>query len=1235
MSLLASFIVNKTTTGDQIDPIVKVNQEDNSFIVAWSGWTNKSNPNDPNKYDIFVKKIRFSNMQGDAANPDLLVNTAYVNGRQRNPLLAFDYFRKEVMVAWVDYDGQDIGTTETPNIGSYATRIKIYETNLGFIPTPQFRLNDVTAGDQKVTSIEVAQSNGDFNIVCESQNYSSSTSTDIVFRKFSRLYEYHFGPGSTETIINNYLTGNQSQPEITMNSASENYIISWTSNAQDGDQGGIYMKVYDKSGTVLKNETKVNQSNSGNQIRPSAIWEENFNTIIVFYQSIESSMVNLKYQAFDGTYNYLGSETNTLLTNVNISGIFDVAYDKSSKRVLFALNPSTGNAQFKQFIFTPPATCTTGATSDQNYVEEQIITVSGVLNEATCNTLTESSIKKTRSYVDGIGRPLQNVTIKGSPSKRDLVKPFEYDISGRVTKEYLPYASGCGDGAFKDDFSTAQTAFYSNSANLNSDKVVNDVKPYSIIQYDNSPLNRVTKSFGPGNAWQTGPVDHSIRTTERTNAANEVRHWLYNPAALTANGTAFYPAGTLSVVEHTDEDNNRSWTYTDFNGKIVLKKQENTTKSEFIETYYIFDDFGNLRFVITPEGTSRLTEVNFVIGYTGDFTDKWLYTYQYNDRQRIVEKKIPGKAIEYSIYDSRDRLVMSQDGVQRSTNKWTFNKYDIHNRIVINGIFTPPMVMGRGGMQAAFSGSNPILDEKRETGTTHGYSSNVWPYDPICEILLVNYYDDYDFDYNGSSDHSYSVQGLTNEASLNKYVNGLSTGSKIRILGTSNWLKVVNFYDNQNRLIQVQKNNHKNLSSLSEIETKVYDFSGNVIQNYLKHNPGTGTMTVSTRFLYDHQGRLLKTWQKINSEPEVLVNQLNYNELGQLIEKNLHSEDNGVTYLQSVDYTYNIRSLQTNMNGDALSNDGIINNDNNDLFGMSFAYEDLVGGYPSYNGNISFIWWKSANTNTSQYPSGYMYQYDGVNRLLNAVSVEMASWFPIPGRFSEDNIDYDKNGNIKKLRRNLIAETIDSLEYKYNGNKLESCKDFKNASLGFKDGSNTSIEYTYDANGNMISDANKGIASITYNYLNLPQTVTFSTSGNKIEYTYSSSGEKLSKKYYVGNVLQVATDYISGTIYENNVLKCGKTAEGRFEPNGSGGYKYVYDFKDHLGNVHMSFDKGLDGKARIVQEDHYYPFGMTINSSQFSYRFSTANDFLYNGKEREEELGFELYDFGVGFMIRL
>ncbi|WP_185153293.1 hypothetical protein, partial [Fulvivirga lutimaris] len=62
-------------------------------------------------------------------------------------------------------------------------------------------------------------------------------------------------------------------------------------------------------------------------------------------------------------------------------------------------------------------------------------------------------------------------------------------------------------------------------------------------------------------------------------------------------------------------------------------------------------------------------------------------------------------------------------------------------------------------------------------------------------------------------------------------------------------------------------------------------------------------------------------------------------------------------------------------------------------------------------------------------------------------------------------------------------------------------------------GTTADPDYTYDKNGNMIKDQNKGIASIEYNYLNLPERVT-KTDGQYIKYIYDAAGVKLAQEVY-------------------------------------------------------------------------------------------------------------------------
>ena len=118
-----------------------------------------------------------------------------------------------------------------------------------------------------------------------------------------------------------------------------------------------------------------------------------------------------------------------------------------------------------------------------------------------------------------------------------------------------------------------------------------------------------------------------------------------------------------------------------------------------------------------------------------------------------------------------------------------------------------------------------------------------------------------------------------------------------------------------------------------------------------------------------------------------------------------------------------------------------------------------------------------------------------------------------------------------------------------------------NNSFEFKDSMKQANEYTYDANGNLTKDLNKGISGITYNFLNLPNAVTFSD-GSTITYTYGADGTKLRTVHKIGSTT-TTTDYCGNVIYENGVQKLLLTEEGYITLSDS---KYHYYLKDHQGN---------------------------------------------------------------------
>ncbi|MDP2058825.1 MAG: hypothetical protein U1C58_00240 [Flavobacteriaceae bacterium] len=150
--------------------------------------------------------------------------------------------------------------------------------------------------------------------------------------------------------------------------------------------------------------------------------------------------------------------------------------------------------------------------------------------------------------------------------------------------------------------------------------------------------------------------------------------------------------------------------------------------------------------------------------------------------------------------------------------------------------------------------------------------------------------------------------------------------------------------------------------------------------------------------------------------------------------------------------------------------------------------------------------WKTRNTDSSL--KTYNYTYDALNRILTATDNTT--------KFNLTGLSYDKNGNILGLTRQgqVIANpnlalgagygTMDNLVYAYDsGNKLLKVTDNANDTYGFKDGINTGDDFSYDTNGNMLTDANKGITNILYNHLNLPVTVIFSGTNRKIDYFYN------------------------------------------------------------------------------------------------------------------------------------
>jgi len=232
-------------------------------------------------------------------------------------------------------------------------------------------------------------------------------------------------------------------------------------------------------------------------------------------------------------------------------------------------------------------------------------------------------------------------------------------------------------------------------------------------------------------------------------------------------------------------------------------------------------------------------------------------------------------------------------------------------------------------------------------------------------------------------------------------------------------------------------------------------------------------------------------------------------------------------------------------------------------------------------------------------------------------------------------VGYDKNGNVTGLTRKGHLDiggttfgNMDVLGYVYDsGNKVLRIDDSGSDAQGFRDGTNVNDDFEYDGNGNLKVDRNKGITSITYNHLNMPTLVDFGATGN-IEMVYAADGTKLKKTASNGTV----TEYANGYIYENNTLQFFDHPEGYIMPD-NGGWRYVYQYKDQVGNIRLSYTDN-NGTLEIVEENNYYPFGGKMrgyNSNVSSFGNSTAQRWKFGGKEQDDSLNGAMgtYDFGA------
>ena len=787
-------------------------------------------------------------------------------------------------------------------------------------------------------------------------------------------------------------------------------------------------------------------------------------------------------------------------------------------------------------------------------------------------------------YYDGLGRPTVAVSNANGNGTNFMYQLQEYDAKGRASKSWLAVA-----GSSSPD--------YMDASSLQSTALGRDGVPYNETVYD--ALDRPVENWGVGEAWRT--AGRRVQTIRRANTEGEVRKYTVNAAGhLTSSG--YHPAGTLSVEVTIDEDNRTLSVYKNVAGLTLLERRSTDNN-----TYFIYNDLDQLQYVLSPMASAALASGTWSIANNQTLRN-YAYYYEYDTRGRCVKKKLPGCDAILCQYDKADRLVFSRDGNQQQNGTGTFYLYDNLGREVVRGI-----------CQAANfpNTANLLARATLQSGGTYAGYSTALSLPPLVQLLVVNYYDTY-----AQMPDSASLPFVSqSEYTATKGdAHGLLTGKRVYQLGSAaTYFPAVYFYDAKGQVVLLRTKNFR--SGIDDTFTK-YSFTGKPVKMLVNHRSGTQLKhTEEYAYTYDGVDRIKKVMHAVDGCNPVKIAEYTYNYLGLVGLKS-----NAGT---STSYTYNLRNWVTDIESPS--------------FSEYLYYENVSGGTPQYGGNISSVeWYADGSVGGSQ--RGYHFTYDDLSRMVSS------SYFSDYGDEDfDEHYGYDANGNINDLYRAGLSydgtyNRIDDVTYYYNGNQLEQV--YENADdpdtyglFHFYDGClDDGDEFQYDCNGNMTKDRNRGISSIDYNVLNLPQSIHYNDYSS-ISNTYTAEGEKLFRLSLINNngwptpignltppnITAYVTQYCGNMVY--NFQSGQQTSELLLI---DGGYvtfdgttpKYHFYVQDHLGN-----NRAVVSQTGVVeQQAQYYPSGAIMTSISEGI---SQQPYLYSGKELDRMHALDWYDFGA------
>ncbi|OGO94349.1 MAG: hypothetical protein A3F10_00185 [Coxiella sp. RIFCSPHIGHO2_12_FULL_42_15] len=238
----SEFQVNDTTNGEQ-SAVSIAGLNDGGFVAVYQTERTSSS----NRYNILAK---IYDANGNGSNEILISSDTPTNRHQQNPDIAV-LDNGNFVVVWES----QISTSSDWDI-----KAQIFNAN-GQSQGGSFTINTNT-DNRQLTPVIKALNNGGFVVAWQDR---SSGDYDIVAQR----YDSSGSKIGSHFTVNTNLSNHQTTPEIAV-LASSGFVIAWESAGnQDGDDAGIFMRMYDENGVAQGNQMLINTETDRDQTDPS------------------------------------------------------------------------------------------------------------------------------------------------------------------------------------------------------------------------------------------------------------------------------------------------------------------------------------------------------------------------------------------------------------------------------------------------------------------------------------------------------------------------------------------------------------------------------------------------------------------------------------------------------------------------------------------------------------------------------------------------------------------------------------------------------------------------------------------------------------------------------------------------------------------------------------------------------------------------------------------------------